>query len=292
VTAKALAQQRTAPCERDGCLSLFTRRRFSHKPFKCKVILTCKLFTKYRLSSLRRVIAFRLIDLTSRLPCVLHLPLATNALTGQEILYVLRLDLISFSVLVAYLLPLRARNTIQCMNNFNCSTDIEVITWDWRFTRQEVICACLALSITSLYRLCLGARDKGIVSRVRGLIQSCTAHTCQYSARFAMASASGASLPVSFHMGFERLKDLMSKNDACAMTSIIMKDVWTAAKDIERQLELWRSLRDFRRIQSFLAGIEQYSKVVEVVCNETSYLSYIWASFTLNVSHDFSWDSN
>ncbi len=103
-----------------------------------------------------------------------------------------------------------------------------------------------------------------------------------------MASASGAPLPVSFHMGFERLKDLMSKDDARAMASTTMEDVWTAAKDIERQLELRRSLRGFRRIQPFLAGIEQYSKVVEVVCNGTPYLPYIWASFTLNVSHGFS----
>ena len=103
-----------------------------------------------------------------------------------------------------------------------------------------------------------------------------------------MASTSGAPLPVSFHVAFERLKDLMSKDDARAMASTAMEDVWTAAKEIERQLELRRSLRGFRRIQPFLAGIEQYSKVVEVVCNGTPYLPYIWASFTLEVSYGFS----
>ena len=103
-----------------------------------------------------------------------------------------------------------------------------------------------------------------------------------------MALTSGASPPVSFHIAFERLKDLMSKDDARAMASTTMEDVWIAAKDIERQLELRRSLRGFRRIQPFLAGVDQYSKVVEVVCNGTPYLPYIWASLRPSVSYGFS----
>ena len=103
-----------------------------------------------------------------------------------------------------------------------------------------------------------------------------------------MASASGALPPVSFHIAFERLKDLMSKDDARAMASTTMEDVWIAARDIERQLELRRSLRGFRRIQPFLAGIDQYSKIVEVVCNGTPYLPYIWASLRTSVTYGFS----
>lgn len=99
-----------------------------------------------------------------------------------------------------------------------------------------------------------------------------------------MASASSGPPPVSFHIAFERLKDLISKDDARAMASTSMEDVWTAAKDIEHQLELRRSLRGFRRIQPFLAGIEQYSKVVEVVCNGTPYLPYIWVIFQVELS--------
>ena len=94
-----------------------------------------------------------------------------------------------------------------------------------------------------------------------------------------MASAPSSPPPVSFHIAFERLKELMSKDDARAMASTTMEDVRTAAKEIERQLELRRSLRGLRRIEPFLAGIEQYSKVVEVVCNGTPYLPYLWVSF-------------
>ena len=94
-----------------------------------------------------------------------------------------------------------------------------------------------------------------------------------------MASASSSPPPISFHIAFERLKELMSKDDARAIASTTMEDVWTAAKEIEHQLEMRRSLRALRRIQPFLAGIEQYSKVVEVVCNGTPYLPYLWVSF-------------
>ena len=94
-----------------------------------------------------------------------------------------------------------------------------------------------------------------------------------------MASASSGPPPVSFHIAFERLKGLMGKDDARAIASTTMEDVRTAAKEIERQLELKRSLRGLRRIQPFLAGVEQYSKVVEVVCNGTPYLPYLWVSF-------------
>ena len=55
-----------------------------------------------------------------------------------------------------------------------------------------------------------------------------------------------------------------------------MHDVWTAVKDIERQLESRKSLRGFHRIQPLLSGIEKYSGVVEVLCQGTPYLPYLW----------------
>lgn len=103
-----------------------------------------------------------------------------------------------------------------------------------------------------------------------------------------MASVTSGPPPISIHIAFERLKDLMSKDDARAMASTTMDDVWTAARDIERQLESRRSLRGFRRIQPFLEGIEQYSKVVEVLCNQVPYLPFLWVGFTLIVCHGFS----
>ncbi|KAL8722712.1 MAG: hypothetical protein Q9181_007432, partial [Wetmoreana brouardii] len=87
--------------------------------------------------------------------------------------------------------------------------------------------------------------------------------------------------PASFDIAFERLRETVSKDDARAFASSKMEDVWAAAKDIERQLERRRSLRGFRRIQPFLTGVEQYSRVIEVACNQTPYLPFIWAPIKL-----------
>ena len=83
---------------------------------------------------------------------------------------------------------------------------------------------------------------------------------------------------MAFQTAFERLKQIVSKDDARSFNSTTMEDVWTTARDIERHLESRRSLRGFRRIQPFFAGLEQYSKVVEIICNGTPYMPYIWVS--------------
>lgn len=98
-----------------------------------------------------------------------------------------------------------------------------------------------------------------------------------------MASVSTIAPPVAFNTAFERLNEIVSKDDARSFNSTRMEDVWTTARDIERHLESRRSLRGFRRIQPFLAGIEQYSKVVEVICNGTPYMPYLWVSRTAGI---------
>ena len=88
--------------------------------------------------------------------------------------------------------------------------------------------------------------------------------------------ASQPQVPVSFDAAFERLRSSVSQDHARAFASTEMKDVWDAARDLERQLERRQSLRGLRRIEPFLTGIEQYAKVVEVLCNGTPYLPWIW----------------
>ncbi len=93
-----------------------------------------------------------------------------------------------------------------------------------------------------------------------------------------LSAASNVAPPTSFGIAFERLKNSVSKDDARLFMSTKMEDVWIAAREIERQLQLRRSLRGFHRIQPFLAGIEKYSGVIEVLCQGTPYLPYIWVS--------------
>ena len=94
-----------------------------------------------------------------------------------------------------------------------------------------------------------------------------------------MALVPSDKLLESFNNAFERLRATINPEDARTFASTTMQDVWNAARRIERQLEAKRSLRNFNRIQKFLAGIEQYSKIVEVLCNPTPYLPFIWVQF-------------
>lgn len=60
-----------------------------------------------------------------------------------------------------------------------------------------------------------------------------------------------------------------------------LQHVRKAALDIENQLAARQSLRNMRRLMPLFQGLEHYSKVVEVLCNGTPYLSWIWAPITL-----------
>ena len=79
-----------------------------------------------------------------------------------------------------------------------------------------------------------------------------------------------------FDAAFKRLEASVSRDDARQFQSTTLNDVWEAAKGIERHLEARGKLRRFRRMELFLNGLEQYSKVIEVLCNGTPYLPYIW----------------
>ena len=98
-----------------------------------------------------------------------------------------------------------------------------------------------------------------------------------------MGTAQNLACPDSFEKAFERLRVTVGKDDARSFNSTTMRDVWTTAKEIEKNLESRNSLRAFRRIQPFLAGIEQYSRIIEVLCNGTPYLPFIWVGYHYHV---------
>jgi hypothetical protein len=81
---------------------------------------------------------------------------------------------------------------------------------------------------------------------------------------------------------FERFKQSVSSSDARDFNNSKLEDVYKAARSIETQLAARGSLRNTRRLQPFFKGLEHYSKVVEVLCNGTPYLSWIWVTTFLN----------
>jgi hypothetical protein len=71
---------------------------------------------------------------------------------------------------------------------------------------------------------------------------------------------------------FDRFKRTVSTDDARDFERTELQDVRAAAREIERELAARQSLRHMRRLQPFFDGIERYSKVVEILCNNTPYL--------------------
>lgn len=77
---------------------------------------------------------------------------------------------------------------------------------------------------------------------------------------------------------FDQLKRSVSASDAVVFQSTSLQDVWKAARDIEQHQQQRQSVRNLRRIEPLLNAIGKYSKVIEVLCNGTPYLPWIWVS--------------
>ena len=84
-----------------------------------------------------------------------------------------------------------------------------------------------------------------------------------------------------FEEAFNKLKAVADPVDAEDFHSTSLKDVWDAAKLIEEQLASRRSLRNIRRIESLVSKLRLYSGPVEILCNGTPYLPWVWAPIKL-----------
>ncbi|CAN9168468.1 unnamed protein product [Alternaria alternata] len=87
---------------------------------------------------------------------------------------------------------------------------------------------------------------------------------------------------------FERFALSVSQDDQLLFHNTQLKDVWDEALQIEKKLRKKGIQRNIARLNPLLRGMEHYSKVVEVLCNGTPYLSWIWApiKLMLMVTHD------
>lgn len=83
---------------------------------------------------------------------------------------------------------------------------------------------------------------------------------------------------------FRRFKDTVSSKDAYQFRDTNLKDVRDAAKDIEKQLATKGESRGLRWIAPLLNGLDHYSKAVEILCNGTPYLPWIWVLLYLTLS--------
>ncbi|KAF3017069.1 hypothetical protein E8E14_006048 [Neopestalotiopsis sp. 37M] len=80
---------------------------------------------------------------------------------------------------------------------------------------------------------------------------------------------------------FKDLNSTITAADSRDFPITTLQDVKAAAVEIEAQLAARQSLRNMRRLMPLFRGLEHYAKVMDVLCNGTPYLAWIWAPITL-----------
>jgi hypothetical protein len=80
---------------------------------------------------------------------------------------------------------------------------------------------------------------------------------------------------------FDDIEFTVTPEDSRGLSSMTLEDVKKAALDIENQLAARQSLRNLKRLMPLFEGMEHYSHIVDILCNGTPYLAWIWAPITL-----------
>jgi 5'-deoxynucleotidase YfbR-like HD superfamily hydrolase len=75
---------------------------------------------------------------------------------------------------------------------------------------------------------------------------------------------------------FSSFKESISLEDALAFQETSLEDVLKSLEEIQLAQRERKSLRNVGRVGPFLKSLESYSKVIEVLCNGTPYLPWLW----------------
>ncbi|UKZ73066.1 hypothetical protein TrVFT333_000706 [Trichoderma virens FT-333] len=88
---------------------------------------------------------------------------------------------------------------------------------------------------------------------------------------------------------FMELERVIMVSDRAQLKNVTLEDVQQAALQIEKQLAASQSLRNMRRLAPLFTGLEHYSQTIEVLCNGTPYLPWLWApiKLILKISSDY-----
>jgi hypothetical protein len=77
---------------------------------------------------------------------------------------------------------------------------------------------------------------------------------------------------------FENFRGSLALEHRHTFESTELQDVWDAVQDTQTSQRKRHSAQNLRRIEPLLTGLNSYAAVVEVLCNGTPYLSFIWVS--------------
>ncbi|KAH8680543.1 hypothetical protein BX600DRAFT_636 [Xylariales sp. PMI_506] len=84
--------------------------------------------------------------------------------------------------------------------------------------------------------------------------------------------------------------DLSTEHAALVQSAGKVDEVTLAVRQIEQELAARQRLRNLGRITPFLHALERYTKAIDVACNGTPFLPWIWApvTFVLQMVYDYS----
>lgn len=80
---------------------------------------------------------------------------------------------------------------------------------------------------------------------------------------------------------FNDLKDAISTTDFAQLKDTTLDDVQQSMHKIEEYLSARGWVRNLRRLLPLITGLGHYSKTIEVLCNGTPFLPWIWAPIKL-----------
>ena len=80
---------------------------------------------------------------------------------------------------------------------------------------------------------------------------------------------------------FEEFEKDVNPTDRRTFTDMTLQQVRQALLDCEKDLDARGKNYNLRRIETFVHCIQHYSSSVDIVCNGTPYLAWIWSPITL-----------
>lgn len=84
----------------------------------------------------------------------------------------------------------------------------------------------------------------------------------------------------------QRFRDELTPKEDYEIRTTSWQDVQHAIVDIERQLAARQCLRNLDRISPYLKAVEGYGTVVEIFCNSSPFVPFVWVSNSLPVLGD------
>jgi hypothetical protein len=83
------------------------------------------------------------------------------------------------------------------------------------------------------------------------------------------------------HKAYQAVGEIISPADSRNFANTTLDDVRKSCENIENELAARGLLRNMRRLMPFFAGLQHFSKSIDVLCNGTPFLPWVWAPITL-----------